>query len=261
MDEGHHDGGAFGDEDGVAEAFGFILEILNGAEAALFTEEAEFVEGGGAFAFDAQALGHEEETALVGDGGEGFAPDFVAEEDAGVVEVDGVEVGFGDDALGEEAEFVGGDGGDGFFAFDEFADVMEEGVAFRLGLGDIFFGLAEAAGGGGERRGQDGGGEGSGHGKRRRAGDETLGDAKVARQNAKLLCGGAGWALVETHPEGRPCQKSVGGAGRGAPTGAGASSAAPGAGSFEAPFIAAGFDAHGAGFGAEAEAAGDAVFQ
>ena len=156
LNETHDDGAAFGDEDGVAEAFGFILEVLDRAETALFAEEAEFVEGSGAFGFDAQAFRHEEEPAFVGDGGEGFAPHFVVEEDAGVVGVGWVDAGFFDEFEGVDLEFVLRERRDGLVDFEVVADEREDPVAVCLGLRDVFLWLPEAPDG--ER---DGGRQGS----------------------------------------------------------------------------------------------------
>ena len=87
LDERHHDGAAFRDEHRVAEPLGFVLEILDGAKAALLAEQAEFIERRGAFALHAQALRHQQQPALVGDGGERFAPHFVVQTNCGVVKV------------------------------------------------------------------------------------------------------------------------------------------------------------------------------
>ena len=145
LDQGHDDGRSFGDEDGVTEALGFVLEILDGAEAALFAEETELVEGRGAFVLDPQALRHEEETALVGNLREGLAPHLVVEADGGVVEVGLVALvaEFRKDAAGVDIELLDRHRRHGIRLGDVVPDFTEEGIALGLGLRDVLLRLAE----------------------------------------------------------------------------------------------------------------------
>src|SRR3954462_9923460 len=77
LDDRHDDCRALGTEHRITQSLSFLLKILNRAKAALFAEEPELIEGSRAFALDAQALGHEQEAALVGNRRELLAPGFV----------------------------------------------------------------------------------------------------------------------------------------------------------------------------------------
>ena len=163
LDERHDDGRTFGDEDGVAEALGFFLKILDGAEAAAFAEQAEFIEGRGAFVFDAQAFRHEEETALEGDGGHGLTPHLIAEADGGVVEVDIGEAGGFEDFPCVHFELIERHGRNRLFGLHVFADVAQEGITLRLRLRDVLLRRAHACERGRRRAGNFYGLEVGGH--------------------------------------------------------------------------------------------------
>ena len=70
LDERHHERRAFGHENGIAEPLGLLLEILDRAEPALLAEQAELVERRRALVLDAQALGQQQQPAIVRDGGQ-----------------------------------------------------------------------------------------------------------------------------------------------------------------------------------------------
>ena len=70
LDERHDQSRAFGDEHSVAEALGFGLQILNGAETALLAEQPEFIERGWAAIFHTQALGKQQQASIVWHRGE-----------------------------------------------------------------------------------------------------------------------------------------------------------------------------------------------
>ena len=70
LDERHDDGAAFGDENGVTELFGLVLEVLDGTQTALFAEQAELIERRRAFTFDAEAFWHQQQTLFKGYGGQ-----------------------------------------------------------------------------------------------------------------------------------------------------------------------------------------------
>jgi hypothetical protein len=152
LNKRHDDGAAFCDEDRVAEAFSFILEVLDGAETTLFTKESKFVKGCGALAFNAEAFGHEKEALFVGDGGECVTPSLVCEENAYVVAVNGIPVVLLEEEIGVFLEFCEREWGDELVEFLVVADGLEDGVSLRFSLGDIFFRLTKADGGGGDGR-------------------------------------------------------------------------------------------------------------
>ena len=70
LNERHDDRGAFRDEDRIAEALRFRLQILNGAKSALLAEQPEFIERRRAFALHPKALRKQQEAPLVRDAGE-----------------------------------------------------------------------------------------------------------------------------------------------------------------------------------------------
>src|SRR6186713_1094689 len=90
LNEAHDDGGAFSDQDGVTEAFGLMLQVLDRAKPALLAEQSKLIEGGGTFGFYPQAFWEEKQSAFERHAGQRFPPHFVAEQHANVVPVDGV---------------------------------------------------------------------------------------------------------------------------------------------------------------------------
>jgi hypothetical protein len=139
LDQRHDDGRPLGDEHGIAEALGLVLEILDRAEAALLAEQAEFVEGRRAFLLDPEALRHEEEAAPVGNLRERFAPHLIVEADGGVVEVGLVPLvaEFREDAAGMPVEFLQRHRGHRTRLRHVIADFTQESVALGLGLRDV----------------------------------------------------------------------------------------------------------------------------
>jgi hypothetical protein len=91
LDDLHHQGRALGDEHGVAEPLGLLLEVLERALPALLAQQAEFVERGLTDRLLPQALGHQQQAALVGHGGEVVAPQLVVDQHGGVLGVQLVE--------------------------------------------------------------------------------------------------------------------------------------------------------------------------
>ena len=85
LNQSHHQRRPFGDKHGVPQTLGLHLQILNRAQPALFAQQAEFIEGRRALVFDAQALGKQQQAAIVRHAGKLVAPDFVVEQHPGVV--------------------------------------------------------------------------------------------------------------------------------------------------------------------------------
>lgn len=120
----------------------------------MFAEQAELVEGSGAFAFDAEAFGQEEESPFVRNGGERFAPDLVVEENAEVIAIDWIAFEECCGAVRVLAEFLEREGGHGIVFGDVMADEAEEMVPFDFGLRDVLFGRAKPGLRDGPREGQ-----------------------------------------------------------------------------------------------------------
>ena len=140
LDERHHDRAAFRHEDRVAETLGFILQILNRAKPALFAQQAEFIEGRGAFALHAQALRHEQEAALERHSGKLLAPEFVIDEHADVIAVDRQDAEVLHQTVRMLGEFRDGNGGRGRIFCDVIPHRVEDLRAFLGGLRDVLFG-------------------------------------------------------------------------------------------------------------------------
>src|SRR5207247_8753603 len=69
LDERHNQSGAFGHEHRIAETLGFRLPILDGAQSARFTKEAEFIERRRAFVLDAETFWKQQQAAIERHGG------------------------------------------------------------------------------------------------------------------------------------------------------------------------------------------------
>ena len=108
LNDGRDKRRTFCHQDGVAEPLGFILQILDGAEAAVLTQQAEFVEGCRTLGLHAQALGEHQQSALVRDAGERIAPGFVVEQHGHVVAIFLLQSRTRDDRVGVHAEIVDG---------------------------------------------------------------------------------------------------------------------------------------------------------
>ena len=106
LDQRHDEGRSLRHEHGVAEALGFFLQILDGAEAALLAEQAELVERGRAAVLDPQALGHQQQPPVVGHRRKLLAPHLVAEDDADVIDVLRVDPVPRDERFGPLAQLV-----------------------------------------------------------------------------------------------------------------------------------------------------------
>ena len=79
LDQGHDDRGSLRHEDGVSETFRLGLQVLNGAEAALFAQESEFVERRRALVFHPETFWKEQEPALKRHPGQLFPPQLVVQ--------------------------------------------------------------------------------------------------------------------------------------------------------------------------------------
>ena len=106
LDERHHQRRALGDEHGVAELLRLLLQVLDGAQAALLAQQPELVERRGAAVLHAQALGQQQQALVVGHRGQVLAPRLVAEQHADVVEVAGIDAVRADDLLRARTELV-----------------------------------------------------------------------------------------------------------------------------------------------------------
>ena len=140
------------------------MEILNGAEAALLAEEAEFIERGRAFALHAQALRHEQEALFKRHRGEGLAPDLVAHQHAYVVGIDRIIAAILHKLVHVNAQFIRRDGRHQRGNFQLLADGGEDLITLKFRLGDVLLRGAEATHGDGHLRGKLSGTDGdSGH--------------------------------------------------------------------------------------------------
>ncbi len=108
LNQRHDDRGSFRDEDGIAQALGFGLQILNGAKAALFAEQAKLIKGRRTLAFHSQAFRKEEQAALKGNGGERFTPHLIIDQHADVIAVNGVASQHRHNAIGVPFKFLRG---------------------------------------------------------------------------------------------------------------------------------------------------------
>ena len=190
---------ALGDQDGVAEALGLVLEILDRAEAALLAEQAELVERGRAFVLDAQALRHQQQAALVGDRGERFAPHLVVQADGGVVQVE--LVGPVDpDPPRVHLQLVQRHRRHRVLLDHVVPDERQQCVTLRFGLGDILLGLPEPGRGQRNRFGHlDRLELGSGVGIGRRSGGHR---GKMVGWRRSSTAGSILWRLYEETPVG-----------------------------------------------------------
>src|SRR5262245_8209664 len=102
----HHQRGTFRHEHRITEALGFVLQILDRTKAALLTEQAEFVEWSRAAVFNTKTLRKQEKTPIVGNASQMLAPDFVAEKDADVVAINGIDWDYRCDLVRMALEFI-----------------------------------------------------------------------------------------------------------------------------------------------------------
>ena len=106
LDHRHHDRRTLGHQHRVPQPLRFVLQVLNRAEAALLAEQPELVERRGTLVLDPEALGKEQQPAIVGNGGEVVAPHFVAQQHTEVVPVRRIDVGVCRHAIGMPAQLV-----------------------------------------------------------------------------------------------------------------------------------------------------------
>ena len=144
LNERHDDGGAFRHERRVTELLCLRLQILNRAEAALFAQQAELIEGRRALRLDAETLGQQQQPSLERHGGELLAPHLVVHEHADVVAVDGVALEHPDDAVGVDLQLGGGHGRHRVELRDVVADDVEEVIPLDGRLRDVLLRRAEA---------------------------------------------------------------------------------------------------------------------
>ena len=167
LDERHDDGAAFGHEHGVAELFSFVLEILDRAKAALLAEQAEFIKGGRAFAFDAEALRHQQQALFKRHGGEGLAPGFIGQQHPDVVTVNFVDGMNRDDLIRVPLQIGQGHWRHQFLLLGIGAHPAQDLITILLGLRDVFLRLTNTAVQTGDGRWQSGrADDSSGHGEK-----------------------------------------------------------------------------------------------
>ena len=121
------------------------MEILDGAEAALLAEKTEFIKGGWAFAFDAEALRHQQQALFKRHGGEGFTPSFIGQQHPDVVTVNLVDGVDRDDLVRVLLQIGQGHGGHEFLLLGIGTHPAENLVAVLLGLRDVLLRLANTA--------------------------------------------------------------------------------------------------------------------
>ncbi len=167
LDERHDDGAALGDEDGVTELFRLVLKVLDGAEAALLAEQAEFIKGRGALALHPQALRHQQQTLFKRDGGQGLAPSLVRQQHAHVVAVNPVDGVDGEDLLRVLLKLRQRHGRHEFLILRVAAHPAEDLIAVLLCLRDVFLRLTDTAVQAGDRRWKGGRTDGDGGHARR----------------------------------------------------------------------------------------------
>jgi len=80
---------------------------LDGTESALLAQQSEFIEGGRALGFDAEAFGQEQQSALEGHSGQLFAPHLVVEQNPDEVPEDRLAPQLGHNAVGVDLEVCG----------------------------------------------------------------------------------------------------------------------------------------------------------
>jgi hypothetical protein len=90
LDQRHHQCRALGHEDGVSQPLGLLLQVLNRAQPALLTEQAELVEWSRALVLHPQALRQQEKPSFERHRGEVLGPYFVIDQDRGVITVHGI---------------------------------------------------------------------------------------------------------------------------------------------------------------------------
>ena len=86
LDQGHHDGGTFGNKDGVAQALSLTLEVVYHTAPAVLTEQSDAVERCWASVAVAQALRQQQQSLMVGNGCQRGPPYLIVQEHTGVTE-------------------------------------------------------------------------------------------------------------------------------------------------------------------------------
>ena len=137
LDHRHHQRRALGNEDGIAEPLRFGLKVLDRAEPAALAEEAELIKRRRAAALHPEALRHQEEAAVVGNGSQGVAPRFVVDEHPGVVEMNLTETDLSQRRAGPGVQFLHPQRRHRRLGGKPAADRLEERRPLRLRLRDL----------------------------------------------------------------------------------------------------------------------------
>ena len=160
LDERHDDGRALRHQDRVAEPLRLRLQILDGAEAALLAEQAEFIERRRAFALDAEALREQEEPALERHRGQRLAPELVVQQHADVVAVERISAEPREQLVRMHLQLLQRQRRHGLHLGHVLADELQKAVPLDRRLRDVLLRLAEAL----DRHGpRDGEGWSGGH--------------------------------------------------------------------------------------------------
>ncbi len=136
------DRAALGHKHCIAQPLGFFLKILDGAQAALFTQEAELIERGRALGFNAQALGHQEQPPFEGNRRELLAPSFVVDHHGQVITKLLGAANDRNQGISMLAELLHRHRGHGIMLGHVSADQTGQMIALGAGLGNIVLGLA-----------------------------------------------------------------------------------------------------------------------
>ncbi len=137
LDHRSDDGRPFRHQHRIAETLRLDREVLDGAEPALFAQQAEFVKGRRALVFDPQALGNQEQTPVVRNLRQRVAPRRVAHQNRGVVAVDRVEAGRGQHRAGMLGQLIQGQRRNGAHPRDVVLGNFLEPNAVLLVVGNI----------------------------------------------------------------------------------------------------------------------------
>ena len=97
---------ALGHQHGIAETLRFHGQVLNGTQTTFLAEQAKLIEGRRALLLHPQALRDEQQSPVIRNLGQRVSPGRVADENGGVVLVNGVEAGFSEDRLGMLLQLV-----------------------------------------------------------------------------------------------------------------------------------------------------------